>query len=246
MNTMDFLLDLLYPPACLSCGELQRVGIKVPLCPACQARWEELRRKRCPRCGEAETVCGCLPDLLAGSTCRLSALHLVPYEQSTVAGKLILLAKEERIHRLTAFFADQLADTLRLLNFAPADKSAVITYLPRSGDRKAQAGTDPAEQLAKALSKRLDLPLVPAFSRKSAPPQKELSAEERLRSARRTYRLRKGLTLPADCTVLLVDDILTTGATLLAGAELLRTAGAGEILAVTVGRSVESYKKHKK
>lgn len=246
MNTLDFLLDLIYPPSCLACGELQAIGTQVPLCPACQAKWEALRRARCPKCGEYEMVCGCRPPLINDLIRNVDVVHLVPYEQTTVAGKLLLTAKDERLHRLTHFFADQLESALAVYGIESDSEHTVITYLPRSASRKADSGVDQAEALARALGKRLELPVIRAFSRKGAPPQKELSAEERLRSARRTYRLRKDVSLAEGTTVLLVDDILTTGATMLAGAELLRSIGAGKIVCVSVGRAAESSKKQKK
>ena len=246
MNTLDFILDLIYPPACLSCGELQIIGTKVPLCPACQAKWEELRRSRCPVCKEAETVCACKPSLLSDLIRNLDCVHLVPYEQFSVAGRLLLTAKDERYPRLTNFFADQLVEALQMRGLLSETDSACIAYLPRSAYRKANSGTDQAEALARALGKRLQLPVVKAFSRHNAAMQKELSTEERLRSARRTYRLHKKLSLTEGQTVLLVDDIFTTGATMLAGAELLRSRGAGRIVCIAVGRSVDSSRKQKK
>lgn len=245
MNTLEFLLDLIYPPACLACGQLQIIGTRVPLCPACQTKWEELRRNRCPVCKEAETVCACKPPLLADLIRNVECLHLVPYEQATVAGRLLLTAKDERYPRLTDFFADQLVEALQMRDLLTDKEKVCIAYLPRSVSRKADSGVDQAESLAWALGKRLKLPVVKAFSRRGARAQKELSAEERLRSARRSYRLRKGFTLTEGKTVFLVDDILTTGATMLAGAELLRSAGAGRIVCVSVGRSAESSKNQK-
>lgn len=246
MNTLEFILDLIYPPSCLACGELQIIGTKVPLCPACQAKWEELRRSRCPNCKEAETVCACKPPLLADLIRNVDCLHLVPYEQTTVAGRLLLTAKDERYFRLTDFFADQLVSALQMRDLLSEEEKLCIAYLPRSASRKADSGVDQAEALAWALGKRLELPVVKAFARCRAPAQKELTAEERLRSARRTYRLRKQFALAEGQTVLLIDDILTTGATMLAGAELLRSAGAGKIICISVGKSVESSKKQKK
>ncbi|MBQ8382702.1 MAG: ComF family protein [Clostridia bacterium] len=246
MNTVDFILDLLYPPVCLACGELQVIGTEVPLCSACQAKWEELRRSRCPICGDPETVCACKPPLLADLIRNVECLHLVPYEQTTVAGKLLLTAKDERFPRLTRFFADELISALQMRALLEEQNDACIVYLPRSAARKAESGVDQAESLARALGQRLELPVLKAFARRDAPPQKELTADERLRSARRTYRLRKGFSLTEGTTVLLVDDILTSGATMLAGAELLRSVGVGKIVCVSVGRSVEPSKKQKK
>lgn len=238
MKTIDYLLDLLYPPSCLACGELQHAGTETPLCPSCHAKWEELRRTRCPRCKKLRTLCSCLPPVLADLGCE--GVHLVPYEQTTVAGRLLLIAKDERLPRLTDFFAEQLEATLAARGLLDQMENALITYLPRSYTNKAAAGVDQAEVLALALGKRLNLPIMKVFGRRAAPQQKELSGEERLRSARRTYRLRKRLSLPAGATVLLVDDILTSGATMIAGSELLRSQDVGKIICITVGKSEES------
>ncbi len=248
MSTVDFLLDLLYPPVCVSCGELQRAGVSVPICRTCLEAWELQRRVRCKRCKSPHSFCNCKPALLEGNTVSLVPVHLVPYDPANVTGRLILALKDRPIPRLTDFLAGELADNLLAQGLLPIHSDpgpAVITYLPRSADRKADAGTDQAKALAKALSKRLNMPLCKAFARKSAPPQKDLSADERIRAARRTYRLAKGFRIEPGATVYLVDDILTTGASVLAGAELLRAAGVGEIIALTLGQTPLS-KEHRK
>ncbi len=246
MKTRDFLLDLLYPPVCLGCGELQPIGTEVPLCPACHLKWEELRRSRCPSCKELRTLCECRPPLLTDLIRNVESVYLVPYQQTDVAGRLLLTAKDERFPILTRFFAEQLEMVLAARNIPSDPSKTYITYLPRSRSRKASAGVDPAQALAYALGKRMGLPVLKAFSRREAPAQKELSGEERLRSARRTYRLRKRLVSLTGATVLMIDDIVTSGATMLAGAELLRSVGVGKIYCISVGKSELSDQERKK
>ena len=66
--------------------------------------------------------------------------------------------------------------------------------------------------------------------------QKELSTEERRLHAGAAYQIRKEISDLQGRTVVLVDDILTTGATFKACAGLLRQAGAGEIFCLSAGR----------
>jgi predicted amidophosphoribosyltransferase len=64
--------------------------------------------------------------------------------------------------------------------------------------------------------------------------------------ARRTYRLHRRCPSVEGATVLLVDDVITTGATMLAGIELLQAAGAKKIYCLTVGQTIKSSSKGKK
>lgn len=245
MSTVDYILDLLYPPTCLVCGELQVPGTKVPLCRSCQQKWEELRRSTCPLCKQPQTLCQCVPPLLSDLARNVACVHLVPYEQNSVAGRLLLTAKDERLPRLTNFFADELQAVLAVRDIPSNSDKPVLTYLPRSRDRAFEKGVDPSKALAKALGERIGIEMTECFARRNAPPQKEMGVTERLRSARRTYRLRKRCPSLEGATVLLVDDILTTGATMLAGVELLSAAGAKKICCITVGHSIEKIEKGK-
>ncbi len=242
MNTIPFLLNLLYPPKCLSCGELLWPNETLPLCPKCLEEWEKLRKVRCKVCKQSHEVCHCAPPILKDMQVRVS--HLVPYTRDTVAGRLLLLAKDERLPVLTDFLADELTRLLKR-QIATDDTSAwVITYLPRGRRRALESGVDQGRALAKALGKRMNLSVMQVFRRRNSVAQKDLdTAEERLRAARRSYRLKKRLPNLAGKKILLVDDIFTTGSTMIAGAELLRSAGAGEIHCVTVGKSEKAAEK---
>ena len=149
MSTYELILDLLYPPTCLGCDTLLIAGTKVPLCPTCQEQWENLRRRRCAVCKRPQSLCACKPDLFRGYSGNIEFLHLVPYEKQTVAGKLILIAKDERLRKLIDFFADQLLDVMTMRGISTDATPMVLTYLPRSSDRARQTGVDQAEELAR-------------------------------------------------------------------------------------------------
>ena len=239
MSMMNYLLDLLYPPGCLSCEELLLPGSQVPLCPACHGKWEELRRIRCPSCKKPQTLCACVPDLLTNVNGDVECIHLVPYRNETIAGKLILLGKDERLVHLTDFLADQLQLTLSARGVAIEDNHWVLTYLPRSRDRVLEKGIDQSRELAKALGMRLNLPISKCFDRRNAPPQKELNAQERFLSAQSTYWLRKQCPSVKGAHILLIDDIITSGATMAAGCNLLFEAGAKKIYCISVGMTMD-------
>lgn len=239
MNTIEFVLNLLYPPKCLSCGELLWPNESLPICHQCLAEWEKLKKVRCKVCRKPHAACDCSTPILQDM--KVGVCHIVPYSRDTVAGKLLLIAKDERLPRLTDFFADELAQLLSK-RFSIGDPSAWrITYLPRGRQRALENGVDQGRALAKALGKRLNLSVVTVYRRRNSTAQKDLkTAEARLRAARRSYRLKKRIADLAGKKILLVDDIFTTGSTMIAGAELLRSVGVEEIYCITVGKSEKS------
>ena len=119
----------------------------------------------------------------------------------------------------------------------PRPAADVITYIPADPDRLLRRGHHPAERLARLLAPAWDLEAVELLRRteRGAPRrQTELSRDERVRNARGAY---VALARPP-ATVVLVDDVYTTGATAAAGATALRRAGAVRVDVVTFARTV--------
>ena len=114
-----------------------------------------------------------------------------------------------------------------------------ITWVPLSCRRLRKRGYDQAELLAKGIGKRLGLPPVRLLKkRRDTPPQSKTgSAEKRRANIAGAYTCLRPEQV-AGKRVLLVDDIVTTGATLSEAAGVLKKAGAVEVLAATVARSL--------
>jgi ComF family protein len=115
---------------------------------------------------------------------------------------------------------------------------AIVTNVPVHADRAKQRGYDQAELIARVAARDLGLPFVPLLQRSRATiAQFDLDRRDRARNVRGAFALRPGDDghLPG-AWVLLVDDVVTTGATLAACAEALQEAGALGVSAVTVAR----------
>jgi predicted amidophosphoribosyltransferase len=111
----------------------------------------------------------------------------------------------------------------------------VITYIPPDGDRSLRRGHHPAEGLARGLGRQWELEVAPLLTRRRrVSRQTGLSLVERRRNMRGAFAAAK----PVHGAVVLVDDVYTTGATVGAGATVLRRAGASRITVVSLARAV--------
>jgi ComF family protein len=108
----------------------------------------------------------------------------------------------------------------------------VVTWVPTSTDRRRQRGFDQAELLARAIARHVHRPCRRLLIRRAGPPQTGRSLHERragpVLAARPSDRAR---------SVLLVDDVITTGTTISVAARALRTAGFSHVSAVSAART---------
>lgn len=229
---------LLFPPICRVCGERQSIfktTLPQPLCDACGAKWAEQMQEACPHCGEAYARCCCAPEVLRLSRCDcLIKLARYRKKDAGVAERLILRCKDANDRALFRYLAaDLLMPVFRVLRKDGVDvEKAVVTYAPRRIGQRLVVGHDQAAALSRALARGLGCRRIQAIRRVvGTRQQKELDAKARLENARRGYRLAPRVDL-TDQTVLLVDDVCTTGATLSACTELLYAAGAERVIGV--------------
>jgi len=151
----------------------------------------------------------------------------------------ILLLKFEQIAPLGAWFAERLAEVVS----GEGDVMAadVVVPVPLHRQRERERGYNQAALLSRPLAKRLHLPhkAVLLMRIRARPDKRILSLEERWESVRGAFATRPGSQVD-NLRVLLVDDVLTTGATLDACARALRDAGAKSVLGLTVARAVRN------
>lgn len=137
------------------------------------------------------------------------------------AGEAAALIRSLKYGRSTAQVTPIAA---RMAAVAPA--AEMVTWVPCTPERRRRRGFDPAELLARALARRLDLPVRGSLRRLDQQPQTARSRAGRLAGPElRVRRARIG------GRVLVVDDVCTTGSTLRTAAAALRSAGAGSVAA---------------
>ena len=196
-------------------------GVVPPLCAACgrSCRPEAVVCSRCGRrLGAAEPLLGKGPPGLD------RAWSSAPHEG--VARDLVSALKFRRLLPVAGLMAD------RIQWLAPSHLlSGAIVPVPPAPSRLRRRGFDPAGELAAALAERLELPLEPCLSRRGGGRQVGKRRAERVGHPPQIHTRGE---VPR--SVLLVDDVLTTGATLTACARTLRDAGASRIVALTFAR----------
>jgi len=176
--------------------------------------------------------------------CRLCAENTYAFDRARSYGvydgalvRAILLLKFEEMEPLGAWFAERLAEVVRREPEALA--ADVVVPVPLHRDRERERGYNQADLIAKPLAKRLKLPHKAILLMRTRPrPDKQvLSLEERWESVRGAFATRPGSQVDKR-RVLLVDDVVTTGATLDACARALREAGAKSVTGLTVARAI--------
>lgn len=239
-------LDALLPPQCLSCAEL--VSEPGALCATCWAKLRFIAQPFCRICGwpfeidpaGGDTAAGPPPDLVCGACLREPprfdrARSVLVYDDAS--RPLVLGFKHaDRTHAAPAFarwMARAGADL-----FATAD---VIAPVPLHWSRMLARRYNQAALLTNALARLTDAPSVPdlLIRRRRTPSQGRLSRSERFRNVAGAFSVRPArLPLVRGRRVVLVDDVLTTGATVGACAAVLRRAGAASIDVVSLARVV--------
>jgi len=152
----------------------------------------------------------------------------------------ILLLKYEEVTRLGVRFAERLAEIVALEG--EAFGADVIVPVPLHPDRQRERGCNQAELIARPLARLLHLKQGAdlLMRTKPRPARLVLTRKEHWDSVRGAYATRKGLRVDK-LRVLLLDDVLTTGATLDSCARALKQAGAAAVLGLTVARVVPGW-----
>lgn len=232
------LLDAVLPPLCLGCGAI--VGEPGSLCPACWGGLRFVAPPLCPACGHPFDVDPGLDDCLCGrclSTPPPWRQARAVFYYDDASKPLVLRFKHaDRLEGAPAFGRWMARAGVDLLT-----DCHVLMPVPLHRWRLAARRYNQAAVLAHAVGAETGITVVAGGLRRirRTPPQGHFSRDERRRNVHGAFALRPGLDV-AGGNVVLVDDVLTTGATLGECARLLIDHGAARVDVLTLGRVVLS------
>lgn len=239
------LSSVLFPAPCRICDELLTNASRIPVCERCLNGFERISEPMCQCCGRPFISLHAADAIQP--LCRLCRVGEYAFDRARSFGvyddalsSAIVLLKYEGVRRLGDWFAGRLAELVA--KYAHDWRIDLVVPVPLHARRLQERGYNQAELIAKPLAKKLRL----RFGKyllvrtKPRPPQLILSRTERWNSVRGAYATRERARVD-NLRILLVDDVLTTGATLDACSRTLKKAGAKAVFALTVARVVPGW-----
>lgn len=225
--------DIAVPPLCPLCrADLSSAPRR--LCPVCEEQLPCLPERRCHGCGGGNDsyLELCRDCLQCGGRPWSGAVSAFPF-----AGQLreaVHAFKYQRRTSLAPFLAAAMAEAWRRYGDAPAPD--LIVPVPLHWLREISRGYNQAGLLAQWLGRELRRPVVNALCRRRRTSQQaRLRIEQRLKNISGAFTVKKP-SIIAGKSLLLVDDVFTTGATLSAATATLLAAGAAAVYVITAAR----------
>ena len=237
------LFNLVFPDHCRVCSSPLEEMSRIPVCQTCLNAPKPLQSEYwCDHCRApfispwflVEGLCDICRDDESGSTIKGfdTAYTYGPYEGEL--RRLIQLYKYDRIHTLCAPLG-----RLLISGLPSHEKFDWIVPVPLHWRRRWQRGFNQAELLARIVSRHAGVPLVSTLKRKKPTvAQAGLSDTQRRTNTEHAFSItEKHRFAIKGKHILLIDDVLTTGATLSAASRVMRRAGARRITVLTVARA---------
>ncbi len=227
----DGVTSLLYPgrAVCIACGALRVDHDRWPLCADCARALTPLAPPFCPVCGRPGWVMEC-PDCVTRPPDALDG-RAAAFAYEKTARTLVRALKYHAVVPAAGALADG------MLTVLPRGRYGALVPVPLYRTRERRRGFNQADALCRELSRETGLPVLKAVAReRNTRTQTRLSREGRAENVRGAFRVCAPVT---GLSLLLIDDVLTTGATALACAEALKEAGARRVFLLTAARAVE-------
>ncbi len=234
-DVLSGLTDLIYPPICILCRRwLPPEERPEQICARCRPRISLTRPPFCRRCSRPLPAAGtplCRPCRERPNACdRIRAA--CPYTGET--RRIVHLFKYHGRTVLRRLMARRMMEYAGLYGPAPAEIDLLVP-VPLHARRLRRRGYNQAALLAEELGRRWGVPVLSKAMRRSRStrPQSRLGRKDRWTNIQGAFRIKisRGLSGKSVC---LIDDLVTTGATLSEAAGVLKRAGAREVQAFTL------------
>lgn len=245
MNLLSKFIDIVYPPRCPICREflnnedLEREGLRLSFCPACFVDFRRIYPPFCTICG-TPFVSGTEEDHLCEDCLRKRPCYLMARSPYLYKG-LLMTAIHYFKYGAKPFLGDLLGPILAQSadNQLKEIKDLVVMPVPLHPKRLRERGFNQSSLLAGhvAHSFHADLDFLSLRRTRYTSPQTRLGKKERRKNVKGAFNMTNPDVVKGK-TILLVDDVATTGSTLNECSKVIKEAGCDEVLCLVLARTV--------
>jgi ComF family protein len=230
--TLAAVLDLFIPPVCLVCHS-HRDGKEGVLCKDCAENLATLDSGFCPKCGTP------MPEVYCEACAQVPFCFDFSRSVFRYSEEMKLLIHELKYNRkpgVARYLADRMARYLETHpEFSGFDSIAAV---PLHTVRMRERGFNQSELIARRIAKTLNLEYINAVQRsRYTSSQTRLHREQRLKNLSGAFRLKPKTAGLSGRSIIVIDDIFTTGSTINEVARILKTAGADRTAGLTAARA---------
>lgn len=207
-------------PKCVFCKDPLDLGDR-GLCKRCKKQYDDFKDSNCSVCTKPLYECSCTSKHLESHFIhKLIKVYRYKNEEPTPSSHLIYHLKRDNRRDVVKFLADEITEAIK--NSVKIDENTVFTSVPRRKTEKIRYGLDHAEKLSKAVAKNFDSKYISLLKSKAKKAQKlTANKEERLQNAK--FKLKSEKYDLSTKTVIIIDDVVTTGASMGTAAFTIKT-----------------------
>lgn len=231
MSILTFFENIFFPSLCVGCG-----NVGTYLCRQCEKKYIVYSvKQQCHVCKK---------------NVKHGMVHRSCKRETVLDGVLVMACYSKFIEDYLGdikyeFYFAMIPDLVRIMNtqliknsyFQAVVSNAVMTYVPLHSWRKRWRGFNQAEKIAAGLGKYWNVPVVRLLERKKrTKSQVGLSRKQRLRNVATAFDAVKSASEQKNTTVIIVDDVMTSGATLEGCAQVLRDQGIEQVFGLVFAR----------
>ncbi|MBQ3135942.1 MAG: ComF family protein [Clostridia bacterium] len=225
MTKAEIISRVFFPAKCPQCGKTLKINENFCLC--CGSDEVKLSADCCEHCGKERELCSC-GDKFSSELPHITGV----FTYDGMIKNMLLSFKFSGRKNLYRYFGDCLAEKVAI-SYANTDFD-YVTFVPSSNESIKERGYNPAQLIAERTAKKLFLPCEELLIKtKETQKQHHLKAQERMSNIKGSVRIAKSSDIQGK-TILLCDDIKTTGATLRECSDILFKNGAKDVYCVTV------------
>ena len=239
MKLLEYLRRSFIVRKCVVCENPIDYDRKTSICDECQKYWLSALDILCDKCGYESEYCICSNKVLSKYVDFFTFCIFYKSDSFNPVNGIVYKLKRDYNDEVFSFCAE-LMKNKALKVFSKQNMSIhdfYVTYPARRKKGIVKYGDDHAKVMSKYCAGKLGLKTLDCFKNLGKAEQKSLNKNERFANARESYRLIDGIDVKGK-NFIIIDDVLTSGATVSACASILKENGANRIVSVCFAKDI--------